>query len=322
MSVISKVDTKAFRQALGTFATGVTIVTTHNKLGRDVGITVNSFSSVSLDPPLVLWSIAKSANSRPSFLEAEYFAVHILAADQESLSKQFALSGADKFAGLDLERGLGNVPLLGGCSARFQCRTSFNYHGGDHDILVGEVESFEHSACPSMVFQSGRYAVALERPDSGPGAAKQSGIDSGLGPPSFEYLLGRAFFNMRRGVRDDLTQQGLSEGEYMVLYASSFYGPTPVTQLIDAVGVSGTQMTQADLSSLVDRGLLALDGPAAGGSIRITDTGRDIMLRILAKSKAIESDALQVLDYAEMQVLKHLLRRVAQRTGLPWQKPV
>src|SRR5437667_9421165 len=84
------IDTRLFRSALGAFTTGVTIVTTHDKSGVDIGLTVNSFNSVSLDPPLVLWSLAKSAASHRAFLEAEYFAVHILAADQEQLSNRFA----------------------------------------------------------------------------------------------------------------------------------------------------------------------------------------------------------------------------------------
>jgi flavin reductase (DIM6/NTAB) family NADH-FMN oxidoreductase RutF len=154
---------RRFRTALGAFATGVTIVTTRDAEGRDVGLTANSFNSVSLDPPMVLWSLAKSSRSLPAFLEAGHFAVHVLAANQEELSLRFATRGADKFSGLDVERSAGQVPLLRGCSARFVCRTAFRHEAGDHMIFVGEVESFDHSDLPELLFHRGRYSLAVPK---------------------------------------------------------------------------------------------------------------------------------------------------------------
>src|SRR5882762_4947718 len=164
MSADFQARTRQFRAALGSFATGVTIVTTRNAAGEDIGLTANSFNSVSLDPPMVLWSLARKSLSLPAFLESGYFAVHVLASAQEELSVTFATRGADKFAGLAVARGPGDIPILPGCSAVFQCRTAFNYEGGDHVIFVGEVEIFEHFNRPPLVFHSGRYAVTVERP--------------------------------------------------------------------------------------------------------------------------------------------------------------
>ncbi|HEX4597310.1 MAG TPA: flavin reductase family protein, partial [Burkholderiaceae bacterium] len=147
------IDARGFRNALGTFTTGVTIVTTRDAVGHDVGLTVNSFNSVSLDPPLVLWSLARSSGSLAAFVGAEYFAVHILGARQEALSNRFAQRGADKFGDLVLARGRGGVPLLDGCAARLECRTAYRYEGGDHEIFVGEVLSFEHFDQSPLVFQ-------------------------------------------------------------------------------------------------------------------------------------------------------------------------
>lgn len=167
-------DTFQFRKALGSFATGVTIVTTRDHAGRDVGLTVNSFTSLSLDPPLVLWSLSRSANSLPAFIDAPYFAVHILAAEQESLSNRFAQRGAEKFLGLRFRRGIGEVPLLEGCSAHFECRTVHRYEGGDHEIFVGEVISFAHDERPPLVFHGGRYATALNKPEIAGGAPAEA----------------------------------------------------------------------------------------------------------------------------------------------------
>ena len=142
MTVQAPIDIREFRNALGSFTTGVTIVTTCDQQGQDVGMTANSFNSVSLDPPLVLWSLAKSSGSLPAFANAEYFAVHILAADQEPLSNVFAKKGAATFAGLAVGRRHGGVPLLDHCSARFECRTAYRYEGGGHEIIVGQMVLF------------------------------------------------------------------------------------------------------------------------------------------------------------------------------------
>ena len=157
---------RRFRSALGAFATGVTIVTTRDGEGRDVGLTANSFNSVSLEPPMVLWSLSRHARSLPAFLASSHFAVHVLAANQEALSMRFAARGSEKFAGLTLERGVADIPLLPGCSARFQCRTAFRHEAGDHMIFVGEVEEFDHSDLPELLFHRGRYSLAVPKASS------------------------------------------------------------------------------------------------------------------------------------------------------------
>ena len=160
-------DTKAFRSALGTFTTGVTIITTTAADGTPVGLTANSFNSVSLDPPLVLWSLAKTALSVPVFTEATHWNVHVLSVDQEDLSGRFASKGEDKFSGLELDEGISNAPLLHNCTARFQCRTAFTHDGGDHIIFIGEVLGFDQSQLPPLAFQSGQYALTARKPWEG-----------------------------------------------------------------------------------------------------------------------------------------------------------
>ena len=152
-----RIDPKAFRNALGCFATGVTIITAASESGRKAGLTVNSFSSVSLNPPLVLWSLAMHAPSLPVFQDASHFAVHVLGRDQEELAMHFARSSDDKFAGMAISPGLGDAPLLEGAIARFQCRNSYRYYGGDHIIFVGEVEAMEHKEGPPLIFCRGAF---------------------------------------------------------------------------------------------------------------------------------------------------------------------
>jgi 3-hydroxy-9,10-secoandrosta-1,3,5(10)-triene-9,17-dione monooxygenase reductase component len=151
-------DPQRFRRALGTFTTGVTIITTVDPSGADVGMTANSFNSLSLTPPMVLWSLGHTSTNFATFLEATHFAVHILAADQDLLATRFSQRGIDRFAGLVLDRGHGGVPLLDGAAARFECRTAHRYEGGDHVIFVGEVLGFHHWEKDPLMFKGGRFA--------------------------------------------------------------------------------------------------------------------------------------------------------------------
>jgi 3-hydroxy-9,10-secoandrosta-1,3,5(10)-triene-9,17-dione monooxygenase reductase component len=154
-------DARDFRSALGCFPTGVCLVTALGPQGKPEGLTINSFSSVSLDPPMVLWSLARSASSAPVFRDAEYFAVNVLARDDDAISIHFARSAPDKFAAF-AERftpGTGGVPLLKGAAATFECHSRHRYYGGDHIILIGNVERYLWSEAPPLLFHRGRYGL-------------------------------------------------------------------------------------------------------------------------------------------------------------------
>jgi flavin reductase (DIM6/NTAB) family NADH-FMN oxidoreductase RutF len=146
-----------FRQALGSFATGVTIVTTLGRHGEKVGMTVNSFNSVSLDPPLILWSLDRKTNCFEDFARGESFAVHVLAADQQDLSQRFASVGSDRFHDLHCTQGLSGTPILPHFSTCFECSLQDIYEGGDHVILVGKVIDFVDNQLPPLLFYRGQY---------------------------------------------------------------------------------------------------------------------------------------------------------------------
>ncbi|MCA4131710.1 flavin reductase [Arthrobacter sp. M4] len=158
-------DLRDFRSALGQFATGVTVVTTLGADGRKVGMTANSFTSVSMEPPLVLWCPSKKAPSLADFEESTHFAINILASDQHVLSRQFATPSIDKFAGAETSEGIAGIPLLDGAVATFQCRTVDRHDAGDHVIYVGEVEKYENSGGAPLVFHSGKYHATANHPD-------------------------------------------------------------------------------------------------------------------------------------------------------------
>lgn len=156
-------DPRDLRQALGAFATGITVVTTHGPEGP-VGVTANSFNSVSMDPPLVLWSLSKQSGSLPAFQAHRRWVINVLAETQRELSNQFARRGPDKFAGVDAVADDAG-PILTGTLATFVCDTEHEYDGGDHIILVGRVTRFERSpAGPPLLYFRGGYRE-LSAPD-------------------------------------------------------------------------------------------------------------------------------------------------------------
>ncbi|QNK65847.1 flavin reductase [Variovorax sp. PAMC26660] len=164
-AAVDRFDRRDFRKALGQFTTGVTVITTRAIDGRRVGMTANSFSSVSLDPPLVLWSLARQAPSVADFTGASHFAINVLAVHQHHLSRQFSTPQADKFGGVDCCEGTAGVPLLNGVIARFVCRSVKQYDGGDHLIFIGEVERYDRFDGEPLVFHSGYYQVTTRHPE-------------------------------------------------------------------------------------------------------------------------------------------------------------
>ncbi|UVL86386.1 flavin reductase family protein [Pseudomonas sp. B21-028] len=157
-------DPRELRNLLGKFATGVTVITTRAADGRNVGMTANSFSSVSLDPPLVLWSISRNAPSLTDYLACGHFAINILGADQHDISGHFARPAPDKFSGVAFREGEAGVPLLDGVIATLVCRNVTQYEGGDHLIFLGQIEQYRHGAGEPLVFHCGQYRVAAEHP--------------------------------------------------------------------------------------------------------------------------------------------------------------
>jgi flavin reductase (DIM6/NTAB) family NADH-FMN oxidoreductase RutF len=158
-------DQRELRHALGRFATGVAIVTTRTPGGKREGLTANSFGALSLDPPLVLWSLSREAMSLQSFQESPYFAVSVLASHQRDLSNRFGRSAPDKFEGIDCPPGLGGCPTIPGCLALFECRRERTIEGGDHVVLIGRVERFRWRHGDPLVFACGHYGIAAALPD-------------------------------------------------------------------------------------------------------------------------------------------------------------
>lgn len=305
-------DSRALRDAFGSFATGVTIVTTQCPGGGDAGVTANSFSSVSLDPPMVLWSLSRTSLSIDAFRKSTHFAVHILSASQEALSSRFASKNTDRFGGLTLDRGPGGTPMLPDCMARFVCKTAYQYDGGDHVIFVGEIVDFNHSARKPLVFHGGRYGMLLpKQASSSTGPADET---SNLSSDDLLYQVSNAYLRIRREVIVELERQGWTAEQYAVLSILSREDGLTVAEIVErSEKARGNPISVASVKELIERGLLReVDLTDVQAKMRFTSPGRQSVMELVAIRKAIETRALNDFDPSEVQILKHLLARLEQ----------
>jgi 3-hydroxy-9,10-secoandrosta-1,3,5(10)-triene-9,17-dione monooxygenase reductase component len=305
-------DTKTFRLALGRFATGVTVITTRDAQGRPIGVTANSFNSVSLNPPMVLWSLARSSNSMPAFMEAERFAVHILSAGQEELSNRFASRGGDKFDGMELDPR--ELPLIDGCTARFDCKTAYRYDGGDHVIFVGEVKDYVSCDLAPLLYHGGSYAEArpLWR-------GEWDGIDAVEGRVAANSLLNlvaQAYVQLTRPLHGWLAEQGLEQPLYLVLSIASNLDRPARAEIARRVAGAGYADAEAAMDRLVKEGRLAED---ANGVLTLTPEGRAAFVQVLSNLQAFEDDLAACFSRGEVADLKAMLGRIVERTmqGIP-----
>jgi flavin reductase (DIM6/NTAB) family NADH-FMN oxidoreductase RutF len=156
MDPSAPISARDLRTVLGSFTTGVVVVTTNGPDGQPAGLTVNSFNTVSLDPPLILWSLSLKAPSLPAFRSHEYFAINILSEDQEHVGRQFATPSSNKFNDIEVTTGITGVPIIAN-TTHFECRTYARYPGGDHEIYLGEIVAFQDRVHSPLVYYRGSF---------------------------------------------------------------------------------------------------------------------------------------------------------------------
>ena len=309
---MSLFDSSDFRDALGRFATGVTIVTTRDAHGQPVGLTVSSYNSVSLDPPLVLWSLDKSARSMAAFEQAEGFAIHILAADQQELASRFASKLENRFNGLQLTEGHGGLPLISDCAAHFECRTCHRYEGGDHTIFVGEVVNFEKRDKAPLLFHQGRFTAV-------PTAEKltEEELASARYADDFvPYLLNRAHVLFSRSSREYWQSHGVSEAQYAVMGLLSMVGSASLQEIRKRLDHTGLAPEESAFKAMAERGWIEPDGD---DGFTLAVPGRELFIEILSRARAAEEDILEGFSSAEVDLVKSFLRRMIAKAekGLP-----
>ena len=310
-----------FRATLGMFATGVTIVTARNDSGEPVGLTASSFNSVSLDPPLVLWSLGKAAGSMTVFTQGRHYAINVLAADQQALAERFAARGVDRWAGVEFDEGAGGAPLLRGCVATFECFNRSQYTEGDHVIFVGEVERCTRRPTASpLLFHGGRFYTEhpLQADPSAPQAPDNRFVGSYLG-----YLLGQASHAVYRDFENAIAAQGLTHIAWRVLAvlhdaalsptATELQGGLPMGQLARDVLAKQPTVTKL-VQRMADDGLVELLADPADQRrtlVAATANGQRIAAALIEQARAQETTLLSRWSAGEAETLKRHLQRLA-----------
>ncbi len=301
------INPKAFRRALGNFATGVTIITAKAPDGTIVGVTASSFNSLSMDPPLILWSSIKGTPSCAVFEQASHFAVNILASDQMDMSNHFARQQDDKFAGMEWEQGIGGAPIFPNCAGRFQCETYDKLDGGDHWIFVGRVIAFDDFGRPPLCFHRGSYAMVFDHPSAFPQTP-----DSPLPDAEAGRMANHTFFLMMRASRayqgryqPKMEALGLSLIESRCLLAlNEMPGLAPEDMVVYLH--APINEARAALVNLADRGLV----DASDSGYLLTETGQGKADECWAVAEAHEIEAFDGLSADELETFDKVLRKI------------
>jgi 4-hydroxyphenylacetate 3-hydroxylase, reductase component len=302
------VDANGFRRSLGQFGTGVTVVTTRHE-GQDYGLTSNSFASVSLNPPLVLWSIKKSSQSYEAFTGTRFFAVNVLSSEQIEISNRFAKSGGDKFTGIDFSRAIGECPLVANSLATFECETWSNYDGGDHTIIVGAVRAFQTYDRQALLFSQGQYATADmatfaahidERSEK---LAPNSGTSSEFLSTTLRYAYGSLWEKIRR----ERSKYGMSQAQAGIIL-SIYLKPQQTRREVASKLGFGVNYSEAEFHALFQRDLIQM---GEEGYLTLTSSGREKIEDFLCRARELEAVALKDFTSEEIatvrKVLNHLI---------------
>ncbi|WP_432696444.1 p-hydroxyphenylacetate 3-hydroxylase reductase component [Marinobacterium sp. YM272] len=305
-------DPHAFRRALGNFATGITIVTAQNPAGERIGLTVNSFNSVSLDPPLILWSLDKrSADSLEVIREAGHFAVNVLAADQLDLSNHFARPQDDKFALIQYTEGPGGSPLLESCAARFHCALHEFVEAGDHWILIGRVLDFDDLGRAPLLYHQGAYSVALPHPrvEKNPPATSTAGsaLAQNLSN-NLLYLMLQAVNAYQSSYLPKQQALGLSVSEARLLILLSVLGPSGVERLQKESSLPGSEVVEA-ADNLEMGGLVTRSGPV----LELSEAGAERAREYWVLAEKEQNQVFSEFDDTEINLFKQMLNSVIQK---------
>lgn len=305
--------TDGFRRTLGEFATGVTVITTFVD-GEPYGLTSNSFASVSMSPPLVLWSIKYESQSFPAFESCSHFAVNVLSDDQMDLSQRFAKSGPGKFDGLQWTKGAGGAPLLPETTASFECGLATTYDGGDHLILLGQVDRFRRYDRQPLLFAKGRYAVSVDHPAT---RVFTEGVEDSDQPALEENLLSigmvRAYsvIAARLEAGRKSAGVGLSLMQARMLQAVRTYPGRRLDRLTHELFLD-LKSCQDVLTSVVGLGLLSV---AEDGAITLTAAGRARLQAIIDHARESERLLFQNISDSDLETTRRVLSQIVTQQG-------
>lgn len=301
-------DARQFRQCLGRYATGVTIMTALGRSGP-VGITANSFASLSLDPPLILWSVGRGSRAFDAFARAPAFAVNILSQSQLDLAQRFSSAAADKFEGTNWRPGADGCPLLPGSVAQLECRVEWTADAGDHVLIIGRVNSFTATDADPLLFAQGRFA-SLAVAEGKPGDTKS--VERGGEPRFFFRLLFDAVHGLSNAFEDHRRAEKVTVAQLRMLIASCETPGNTVSDLSRRMLLS-LQEAEDAISDLLARGYIRQQGP----QVWPTELGVQRRADVARREADFNSEQLAALDPADIQATKRVLKALIAKNPPP-----
>lgn len=303
-------DVRAFRRALGQFATGVTVVAT--SAGDEmVGMAANSFSTVSLDPPLVLWSIRKESSSLAAFTNNGHFSVNVLGQDQMDISGLFGRPQPDQFGQAKWIAGRHGDPLLDGAIAHFECVTESVIEGGDHFILVGRVERFARFDGIPLLFAQGQYGVPVAHPDAFPASVSAADKDgNGSEESLFLSQLKAADHHMSTLFQEHRQELGVTVSSGRILNRLS-EGPC-ASDSLELETFLGEGAVDDALTELAQKGQIA---QLPGGEWDLTDAGREVRGALRRSAEQFTVEQLRGIPAQDLATAERVLGTLLGRGG-------
>jgi flavin reductase (DIM6/NTAB) family NADH-FMN oxidoreductase RutF/DNA-binding MarR family transcriptional regulator len=305
---MNKFETSEFRQALGTFATGVAVITATTENGEPAGVTANSFTSVSLDPPLILWCLASASDSLKIFKDATHFAVNILASDQKNMSTHFAKRMENKFAKIPFVAGLGGAPLLDNCMTQLQCSSKEKYEVGDHWVFVGEVEKFESTSKEALLFHLGSYGISLPLPTD------ESSLIGSINKPetnddSLFSLLLQAIHAYQEKFESKQRQLFESNYEARIITILHKYNELDINDICQMIQMPKTD-TSTVLNALKDKGLVTYNTATQKHNVKMTEEGLEKAEELITFAKQHDRDVYALFGQCDADAFRDNLMRI------------
>ncbi|WXL25454.1 flavin reductase family protein [Ectopseudomonas mendocina] len=295
-------DSRAFRRSLGQYPTGVSVITAQHGEKR-VGMAANSFAAVSLDPALVLWSIRCESSSAATFMEASHFAVSVLAADQVEVSQLFGSGHEERFNLVPWTAGAGGAPLIDGAIAHFQCRLVKIYEGGDHWILLGQVEHYARFSGEPLLFAQGQYAVTQNHPQLSQSQAvsnTQSADDDML----FTSLLSNTSQHLSQLFQAHREELGVTRATSRLLNLLS--AGSVALDGIESETLLGRGAIEDALNGLISQGYVQ----ANAGEYALTASGLEKRQALVARATEFTHEQLAGIPESDIAAAKRVLQKL------------
>ena len=301
------IDVKTLRNCFGKFATGITVITAVAPDGTKIGLTVNSFSSLSLDPPMILWSLDKKSKSLDALKYATHFAVNVLASDQMDISNNFARTSDDKFDHVELADSKCGLPLLAGTVAHLECKNVGTYEGGDHLIFIGEVEYFDTCNKKPLLYTNGQYTIAARHPAAKmavPDGEELSSNDDFIVP-----LLLRSYWEISDPFYRELQDEGIPVSHARIIVHLSHSSELTTAELSEAIRVDMASVAMS-VKWLCDNGHL---NKLENDRLVLSSAGHEHLKNVQLRAQRFEKEVLDGYSDQDVDMLKSMLRKLIYR---------